>query len=219
MLVPFIVIDVVAGAVFVLAWYCFFSRYNRRKSCEILRWIERASRGHGEITDVLWAGRSRFHVHLNLTPSIFRRASLTVQPYPREQPLLWLAWRFRKQQETLTFSADLDCAPCFNLEVQNHRWLGRTRRHFPLDSQHGGIEHAGPFVLTTRNDWQRDITAMMGALVASRQCDCLTVSIRRCSPHFSVTVPLATISPGSDTKSEIFDVLRELAAGATSARF
>jgi hypothetical protein len=81
------------------------------------------------------------------------------------------------------------------------------------------LEQSGPFVLTTRNEWQREITTMMNALVASRECDCSSVSFRRSSPHFSVTVPLNTIAPESQAQCEIFDVLRELAAGASTARF
>jgi hypothetical protein len=58
---------------------------------------------------------------------------------------------------------------------------------------------------------------MMGALLASCECECMRVSFHRTSPHFVVTVPLAVIY--SSTRPDIFDVLRELAAGAASARF
>ncbi len=219
MLVRVIAIDVLAVALLVLAWYFWFLRFNRRRAVEVLRWIEGAFNGHGQIASVRWASGSRFDVQMRLAPAMFRQASLVVQLFPRELPVSWVLSRIRKQQETLTFQADLDSAPSFNLEVHNHRWYGRTRRRFPTKSQEWVLEQAGPFVLTTRNDWQREITTMKGALVASRDCDCLTVCFRRTSPHFSVTVPLATIAPGSETKSEIFDVLRELAAGASTARF
>jgi hypothetical protein len=219
MLVRIIAVDVLAGAALVIIWYIGFQRYNRRKAVEVLRWVERAFKGHGQIGGVQWAAASRFHVQMRLAPALFRHASLVVQLLPREMPFGWLMSRLRKQQETLTFQADLDCAPSFNLEVHNHRWCGRTRRRFPSDTQNWALEQAGPFVLTTRNDWQREITTMMGALVASRECDCLTVCFRRSSPHFSVTVPLETISPESQSQSEIFDVLRELAAGASASRF
>ncbi len=219
MVVRILVIDVLAGALLVVAWYFWFLRYNRRKALQVIHWIERAFCGHAKIGNVHWAAASRFDVQMLLSPCLFRQASLMVQLLPREVPVSWLLSRMRHQPETLTFQADLDCAPCFNLEVHNHRWYGRTRRRFPEKSQSWMLHHAGPFVLTTRNDWQREITSMMGALVASRECDCLTVCFRRSSPHFSVTVPLETISPSSETQGEIFDVLRELAAGASTARF
>lgn len=219
MLARIIVVDMIAGAVFLAAWYCLFSIYNRGKSRKVLGWIELAFRGHGQVADAHWEAGSRFRVQMTLTPAVFRHPALSVQLHPREVAPLWLVSRLRGQQESLTFEADLDCAPCFNLEVHNHRWFGRTRRRLPANCHRWEMEHAGPFVLTTRKEWQREITNMMGALVASRRCDCLTVSIRRGSPHFSVTVPLTTIEPASDAKFDIFDVLRELAAGVTSARF
>ena len=219
MLVRIVIIDVLAGAILLLAWYFWFLRYNRRKAVEVLRWIERAFHGHGQVAKVQWLAASRFLVQLRLSPAVFHHAALAVRLSPRELPLRWLLSRLRKQQETLTFQADLDCPPSFNLEVHNHRWYGRTRRRFPPQVQGWTLEQAGPFVLTTRHDWQRDITSMMGALVASRDCDCLMVCFRRTSPHFSATVPLDTIAPESAAQAEIFDVLRELAAGAASARF
>jgi len=214
-----IAIDVAAGAIGVVVWYLSFRYYNRRKGSEALRWIQHAFHGHAEVAGVQWSGACYFQAQLRLAPTLFRRASLVVRLFPREVPVCWLLSRMRKQQETLTFQADLDCPPSFNLEVHNHRWFGRTRRRFPVRGDNCTLEQAGPFVLTTRNDWQRDITSMMGALVASRECDCLTVCFRRTSPHFSVTVPLGTLSPASGTNAYIFDVLRELAAGAASARF
>jgi hypothetical protein len=219
MLVRLIAIDVLAGVLLAVAWYFWFAHYNRRKAVEVLHWVERAFGGHGEVASVHWATASRFRVQMRLVPTVFHHASLLVQFFPRELPFSWLVSRTRRQRETLTFEADLDGPPSFNLEVHNHRWYGRTRRRLPAKSQNWTLEQAGPFVLTTRNDWQREITTMMSALVASRECDCSTVCFRRSSPHFSVTVPLETISPESQTQSEIFDVLRELAAGASTARF
>jgi hypothetical protein len=143
---------------------------------------------------------------------------LTVQLFPRQWPLSWLLRRARREKETITFQADLDSAPCFDLEVHNHRWYGPKRpRSGKL--RLWKMQPAKPFVLTTRNEWQREVTTMMNALVASRECDCSSVCIRRSSPHFSVTVPLETLAPEARSQAAIFDVLRELAIGASTARF
>ncbi len=215
-----ILIDLVVGAVVVGVWYLWFSRQNRKRSLRILRWIESAFAGHGQLIGVHWVTSARFHVRLRLASNLFQRASLVIQLTPRELPLHWLYSRLKKRQETLTFEADLDCPPVFNLEVHNHRWCGRTHKKIPSDAQHHlSLEQVGPFVLTTRNDWQREITTMMTALVASRDCDFLTVSFRRTSPHFSATVPLDCLSPEAQAESDLFDVLRELAAGASASRF
>ncbi|MGA3210271.1 MAG: hypothetical protein ABSD20_03135, partial [Terriglobales bacterium] len=178
-----IAIDCLAGLLFVAGWYFWFSRYNRRRASEILNWVERAFHGHGASGSVRWTGASRFFIFMHFPPTLFQRASLAVRLFPREAPISWLLSRLRHERETLTFQADLDTAPGFELEVQNHRWYGRTRRRFPPKEQNWIMEQAGPYVLTTRNDWQREITNMMNALLASRECDCLTVCFRRSSPH------------------------------------
>jgi hypothetical protein len=215
-----IVIDLVVGAVAVGLWYLWFRRSNHRRGLRIQRWIEAAFTGHGHIVSAQWTAASRFHLRLRLSSNLFQRACVMVQLLPRELPLHWLCARLRKKQETVTFEADLDCAPAFNLEVNNHRWCGRTHKKVAVNP--GGammIDHCGPFVLTTRNDWQREITTMMTALVASRDCDFLAVSFRRTTPHFSATVPLESLSPEAQTEADLFDVLRELAAGASTSRF
>ncbi|HYG98695.1 MAG TPA: hypothetical protein VD837_06145 [Terriglobales bacterium] len=214
-----IVIDVVAGGLLIACWYFWFVRYNRRKSLKVLTWIERAFEGHGNVAGVQWLAASRFKVRLRLLTNLFRNASVTIQLYPREMPLNWIISLIRRRQETFTFEADLDCPPSFNLEVNNHRWCGRTRRRLPRSAEKWVLERTAPFVITTRTDWQREITNMMHPLVASRECDCFTVSFRRSSPHFSATIPLNTISPESEVDAKIFDVMRELAAGASASRF
>jgi hypothetical protein len=219
MLVRMIAIDVAAGAIFITCWYFWFVRYNRRKAAQVVTWIERTFDGHGSVAGVHWLAASRFQVRLRLLTNLFRHSSLTIQLYPREMPVNWLIAILRGQKQTLTFEADLDCPPSFNLEVNNHRWCGRTRRRLPRSAEKWVLERTGPFVITTRTDWQREITNMMNALVASRECDCFTVSFRRSSPHFSATVPLDTISPETQSEPNFYDVMRELAAGASASRF
>lgn len=213
-----VAIEIAVAAMLVVAWYLWFRRRNRRKSIQVLERIKTAFAGHAQILGIRRTGASRFSVRLRVLSTLFQHASVLVELHPRELPLLWIWSRLRKRQETLTFEADLECPPAFNLEVHNHRWCGRTRS-FPRHQHRVALEHCGPFVLTTRNDWQREITTMMTALVASRDCDFLTVSFRRTSPHFSATVPLNSLSPESQCEAEIFDVLRELAACASASRF
>lgn len=219
MLERVIFIDVAAGVIVVLLWYFSFVHYNRRKAARVVKWIERAFDGNGEIAAVEWLSSSKFLLRLRLWPNLFRQTSISVQFLPRELPLSWLVARIKGQRETLTFTADLDCPPSFNLEVHNHRWCGRTRRRFPKTNENWTIERSGPFVITTRNDWQREITNMMHALMASRECDCATVSFSRSSPHFTATVPLESISPGAQSESNVFRAMKELAAGASASRF
>lgn len=213
-----VLLAILAALVLVTGWYVGFVRYNRRRAAEILLWIRAAFSGHAQVLGVHWASASRFHVRLRLAPGVFQHSYIVVQLIPREFVINWIASKFRQQQELATFEADLDAAPSFNLEVHNQRWCGRSRRGSRLDPNRGVIENFGPFVLTTRQDWQREITSMIDALVASRDSDFLSVSFRRKSPHLSATVALDTLSPQNTSGNNVFHVLRELADCASASR-
>lgn len=213
-----VAIDVLVGAALILLWYFALLHYNRRKSIAVLQRIKIAFAGHAQILGVRWTGASRFHVRLRVLSSLFQHASVAVDLHPRELPLNWMWSRLKRRQEVLTFEADLECAPAFDLEVQNRRWCGRTSR-FPKKMQRFAVHQCGPFVLTTRNDWQREVTTMINALVASRESDFVSVTFRRASPHLSATVPLNSLHPEAGSEAQIFDVLRELASCASASRF
>lgn len=214
-----VIVEVAAGVILVTGWYMCFVRYNRRKAAEVLDWIKVAFSGHAQILGVHWTSPSQFHVKMRLVPNVFQHSHLVVKLVPREFALSWIISRFKKQQEVATFEADLDVPPGFNLEVHNQRWCGRSRRGAKIDPEHSTVENIGPFVLTTRRDWQREITSMMNALVASRDSDFLSVTFRRTSPHFSATVPLSRLAPQNAAGNNVFRVLRELADCSGASRF
>jgi hypothetical protein len=215
-----VAIDALAAGAVLAIWYLWFAHYNRKRASEVLRWIHAASTGHGQLGRVHWSSPSRFHVGVWLSSYSFQHAWITVELLPRELPLNWLVSWSRHKQETATFDADLDCAPNFNLEVHNHRWLGPPKTKISASSRdQWNLLRPGPFVLTTRTDWHKDLTNMMHALVASRDSDFLKVCFRRKSPHFSATVPLQSLAPNSQSAAALFDVLRELATGASASRF
>ena len=214
-----VVLEILAGLILVMGWYVAFVRYNRRRAAEVLLWIRTAFSGHAQVLGVQWKSPSRFQVKLRLSPSLFHHSHIVVQLIPREFILYWLLSKVRKQQELATFEADLDAAPAFNLEVHNQRWCGRSRRGSKVDPRRSHIENFGPFVLTTRNDWQREITSMIDALVASRESDFLSVSFRRSSPHLTATVRLDSLAPQNTGGNKVIHVLRELADCAGASRF
>lgn len=211
-------IDVPVAIGSLLIWYLVFVRYNQRRAKQILQRLRGAFSSRAQIMSVRWIDTARFAVRLRVVSTVFHQATLQVQMHRRELPFLWAWSRWKKRQETMTFEADLDCPPAFNLEVQNHRWCGRTKK-FPRDLRRLALDQCGPFIITTRNDWQREITAMMSALVASRDCDFLNVTFRRTSPHFAATVPLYSIAPDSGSEAQIFEVLSELASCAQVSKF
>jgi len=215
-----IIAEVLSAILLISVWYLWFFRYNRSRSRILIQQIRTALGGHAEIVGIHWISPSRFHVRLRLFPEIFRHCSVAVQLIPRELPLSWILSVFRKQRELLTFEADLDVPPGFSLEVHNQRWTGRSGKRRKPRLNH--VEVCGPFVLTTRTDWQREITAMMNALVASRDSDFVSVTFRRTSPHFSASVPVSSLSDEHTARYgdyDMFDVLRELADCASASRF
>jgi hypothetical protein len=198
-------------------WYGMALRHHRRRALDVLRWIEFALDGQGQPTGVRWVAHSRFKVPLRLTCGIFHRAWLLVDLTPSEMPLRWLFSKVSGQREMLTFQADLDLPPAFSLEVQNFRWFARSSLRTAANHGAWRFEHTGPFVITTRMDWQKEISCAMGSLARGVNHDLLDVSFQRQSPHFSATLPLATIAPGSPTRACMFETMRELAASSSAS--
>jgi hypothetical protein len=213
-----VLLEILAGLILVTGWYVTFVRYNRRKAAEVMLWIKTALSGHAQVQGLAWDSSSRFHVRLRLAPGVFHRSCVVVQLLPREFAINWLASKIKKQRELVTFEADLEFPPTFNLEVHNQRWCGRSRKGASMDPSRSHIETFGPFVLTTRKDWQREITAMINALFASRDNDFMSVKFRPQSPHLSATVPLESLAPQNACGNNVFHVLRELADCAGASR-
>jgi hypothetical protein len=167
---------------------------------------------------VRWSSASCFHLRLQFSGEDFREAHMKVQLLPREMPVSWLLRRWQGRQEVLTFEADLAYPPTFNLEVRNYRWRKRGSGHIaPSDAL--VLVRTGPVVLTTRGDWQQDLSNMMNGLLASRDCNFERVEFRRRSPHFSATLPLNSLDLNSEGAAQLFEALRELATGASAAMF
>lgn len=210
--------SVVVALSTVMLWYWLCTRWNRHRAQGLLAKIDSAFGGSGQVNSVQWITASQFLIYLRLNDCNFTQPCVTVRLAPRELPLSWISFAAKKRRETLTFDANLLCPPGFNLEVQNQRWRGKTGRRMPRKGV-VRLKHVGPFILTSRREWQKDITSMMHGLAASRDCDLLSVSFRRIAPHFSATIPLDAITEAECTPVRIFETLRELAAGASAARF
>jgi len=213
-----VAIFVTAGATLLLAWYLLAAYYNRKQAARVLHWIEAALAGKGEVVCLRWMGASTFHVALRLSTSAFQHPGLLVRLRPREVPPRWLLDWWRGKPATATFEADLDVPPGFNLEVHRHRWCGRTRRHLTPHAQTWDFEPTTPLIMTSRRKWQREATGMMHALLSCREREFLSLAFHRRSPHFAATVTLESIFPSYSAGSNLFDMLRELAAGASTSR-
>jgi hypothetical protein len=210
-----LLIDVVSAGVVLAVWYFCFARYNRRKGTTVLRWVQVACAGQGRIVEARWVSSSLVQASLYLPSRFFEDARLTVHLMPRALPMQWLISRWRKQQETLTFEADLECAPGFRLDVFNHRWCGRNRSKILPDARNWTIARPGPVVLTTREKWAHELTPVVNALMASREKNFLNVRFHPDSPHFSATVALDSLAD-QQAAAGLLTVLRELADGASA---
>jgi len=210
-------LSLLAGAALFSLWYLFCVRRARSRAIRVLGWIEGMLTGHGHVAGLEWQAASRFQVPIRLRSNIFREPSLTVQMSPREFPFRWLLARFRKEQETLTFEADLDFAPTFNLDLQNYRLYARTRKDLDPEEQGWHYEQTTPFILTTRADWRKEITDVIASLISADR-KFLNVRFRRTSPHFTAILPLEAVTPANPDRSQMFDALRELAAGSSASQ-
>ncbi len=212
-------LNVAAASLFLVLWYCFWARWNRTRARHLLDRIETAFAGYGQVSGIQWLSASEFRVNLRLRKCPFTNPNLVVRMLPREFPINWAIGTWKKRREVLDFQADMQVPPGFNLEVHNQRWYGRTRKRFPRKKSTLRLKHFGPFILTSRREWQKEITSMVQTLAVSRECELLSVSFRRASPHFFASVALDTISGQSTSPVRIFDTLRELASGASATRF
>ena len=108
----FILIDVVVALALSLLWYAWFVRYNRRRAGNVLQWVQAACLGKGRLADLQWQrSSSRLKATLHLSSRWFEDARLTIRLLPRPLPVHWALSRWRQQQETLTFEADMGFPP------------------------------------------------------------------------------------------------------------
>ena len=216
-MVPLALIDAVAAAALLAIWYFCLARYNRRKGAAAMRWMEVACLGQGRIIEAKWLGASRLQAKMAFAAHWIEGARVTVRLRPRSVPVQWILSIWRKQKETLTFEADLDCAPGFQLQVYRHRWL--THKHVNLGSRskQWAVSRPGPVVLTTRTQWAQELTPVVNTLMTSRGHNLMSVRLRPESPHLTATVALEALSDG-EAASSFLSVVRELAAGASTSR-
>jgi hypothetical protein len=211
-----LLIDVVGSVAILALWYIVFSAYNRKKGETALRWVHSACAGKGRILESRWMGSSRMHARLHFHSRSFENASVTLKFRPRALPVQWLVSYWHRQQETLTFEADLGDSPTFHLEVVRHRWSAHNRG---LSKQKRNREwqvyEPGPIILTTRTHWKQDPAAELNALMSARRQDVLEVRFRPESPQFSATVNLEALSDPTAAIGFV-GALREIAAGASA---
>ena len=214
----FILIDVLAAVALSFLWYAWFVRYNRQRAGTVLKWVQTACLGKGRVVDMRWqASSSRLKATLHLSSRWFEDARITIRLLPRPLPVQWALSRWRQQQETLTFEADMGFPPGFQLDVIRHRWSGHSGSgtKIPKATREWTITRPGPVILTTKEDWPVELTPVVNALAAWRDKDFVGVRFNSTSPHFTATVALENL-PDQKAASALLGLFRELAASSSA---
>ena len=222
----FILIDVVVAGTLFFLWYAWFVRYNRKRAGNVLQWVQAACLGKGRVADLRWqASSSRLKATLHLSSRWFEDARLTIRLLPRPLPVQWALSRWRQQQETLTFEANMGFPPGFHLDVIRHRWSGRTGAQGSASKGSGSLESTdtrtwtvtrpGPVILTTKEDWPVELSPVVNALASWRDKDFVGVRFNSKSPHFTATVALENLSD-QKAASALLGLFRELAASSSA---
>jgi hypothetical protein len=211
-----VLIDAAGAAVLLGVWFFYFTRYNRRKGASALRWVESACSSKGHLLDARWFGVALLQARFGFASHWFDNARVTIRLQPRPIPFKWFVSIWRRQKETLTFEADLDYAPNFQLDVFRHRWLSKRYSNLAVESRDWSVSRPGPVVLTTRTRWTQELSPVVNTLMTSRGHNLLSVRFRSESPHIAATVPLEALSD-EQAAAGFLSVLRELAAGASAS--
>jgi hypothetical protein len=214
----FILIDGAVALALSLFWYAWFVRYNRRRAGNVLQWVQAACLGKGRLGDLQWQGSSsRLKATLHLSSRWFGEARLTVRLLPRPLPMQWALSRWREQQETLTFEADMGFPPGFHLDVVRHRWSGHSGAGTKGSSKTRAwtVTRPGPVILTTKEDWPVELNPVVNALASWRDKDFVGVRFNPVSPHFTATVALENLSD-QKAAAALLGLFRELAASSSA---
>jgi hypothetical protein len=132
-------------------------------------------------------------------------------------PLNWVLSRLRRDKETVIFKAELDCKPAMSLHVHNHRWSGRTRQDRPASWDGWEFQSLGPVVISTHENWNKDVGSMLETLLAARSRNFSDLTFRKKSPHFVACAPLQSLRPETEGAA-MFEVLHELASSASTSK-
>ncbi|HZU31484.1 MAG TPA: hypothetical protein VFB79_10235 [Candidatus Angelobacter sp.] len=210
---------IVSIAALVATWYSLFTRRKQDKAREVLRWIQSALSGRGHVVGISWTTASTFRVPLRLTCGVFQRAWVTVELQSQQTPVQWLFNKIRGKREVLTFHADLDYPPSFSLHVHNFRWFARSSRKTNVNRSGWTFEHLQPLVISTNPDHRKDVASAMASIRKGDSSEFLNVSFQKCSPHFSATLPLESLAPGSPARTYMLDAMRDLATSSSASLF
>jgi hypothetical protein len=187
----------------------------RRRVALLVHWIDASLAGSGHVTGLKQRSSRDLVAPLRLRSILFRNAKLHIRfaPHPLVDSLLQ---PFRKKPEiTVNFLADLESMPRFAMEMQTMRWFARSRSNLNTASHGWTFETSLPLLLTTKLDWQREITAAFQALLASNHRDGVKLTFQPRSPNFRASFHMEECELESDPKHGVLQALMSVAEGAS----
>lgn len=200
-----IALGLVFGAAVMAIAHFWLQRRLQQRALRALRWIENSLGTSGHVSGIRWLNPTQFEVPLKVVHPIFNRTFIQVTLQPVTLP-------FRKAApETITFHADLDLPPSFSMTFGNLRWFARTQKDLSPDAAGWHVLNCNPVVLTTRLDWERDVTNAIFTLLHTERRENVDITFRRTSPNFMATLPLDAISPDQAEPLAFLDLLRQMA--------
>jgi hypothetical protein len=93
------------------------------------------------------------------------------------------------------------------------RWFARSSKIVPDDAW--AFESTEPVVLTTRLDWQKEITGAMQSLLSCDERENLDLKFQQKSPHFTATLSMTDVDLRQHPSCGIFEVLCSVSASAS----
>jgi len=211
-------VGIAVAVVALFAWYGWCKRKNQQRAHEILRWIESTLGTRSQMQSIDWLTPASFRVALRTAgDGVFRRAAVLVDLAPMHSPYAWLRRKLDSRQDTVTFEADLEASPRCMLDLHTYKLFARTRRDLQPEGAGWQFETTTPLVMTTRNEWQREVTGVISSLLQRKEKQFLDLRFAPESPNLSVTLPLGAIAPNAENRLEMATMIRELATEFSSS--
>ncbi len=203
-----IALGLMIGVAVMAVTHYWLQRRLQQRALRALRWIENSLGTYGHVSGMRWLNATEFEVPLKVVHPIFNRTLIQVSLQPFTP--------FRKAApETITFHADLDLTPTFSMTFENLRWFARTQKDLSPEAPGWHVMNCTPVVLTTRLDWERDVTNAIYTVLHTERRENVDVTFRRSSPNFTATLPLAALSPDLPEPLAFLDLMREMAEGVS----
>lgn len=185
-------------------------RRVRQRALQVLRWIENSLGSQGHVTGMRWVNPTQFEVPLRLLNHLFLRPRIQVYLHPPAFPF------HRTHTESITFLSDLDLRPNFSMTFKSLRWFARSRKDLSTEAPGWQVSNFLPVMLTTRLDWEQEVTNALQSVLHCEQRENVDVVFRPTSPNFSATLPLSAIAPGSKDYIDLLSVMRNMAEGVST---